>query len=175
LEKVRHEKETRLNLLGDLEKEFDGFARSVKEIMLQKERGRLKGIEGTVSQMIRVKEETAVAVEVSLGGSLQNVIVGTEEEAKAAISFLKANNYGRATFLPVSAIRGGALREDEIREKEGFVGVASSWFPATGATGPLLKAFSGAIVSPGFRSRPCAWPKKKTAIVSASSPWTARW
>lgn len=145
-EKAYQEKTSRLALLQDLEREFAGFARSVKEIMLQKERGRLKGIEGTVSQMIRVKEETAVAVEVSLGSSLQNVIVGTEEEAKTAISFLKANNYGRATFLPVSAIRGGALREDEIREKEGFVGVASSLVSCDGRYRAIVESLLGRIV-----------------------------
>lgn len=146
LEKSRHEKETRLTLLSDLEREFNGFSRSVKEIMLQKERGRLKGIDGPVSQIIKVKDEEAVAIEVALGGSLQSIIVDSDEDGKAAISFLKANNYGRATFLPVGSIRGNVLKEGDIKDKKGLVGIASNLVACDNRYKNILESLLGRIL-----------------------------
>ena len=146
LQKEGQQKEARLLLLEDLEKDFDGFARSVKEVMTQKDRGRLRGVEGPVSSKITVEDAHAAAIEVALGGNLQNIIVETEENAKAAIAYLKDNNVGRATFLPISAIRGNALNEKEIREKTGFVGIASDLVSADGKYKEIVANLLGRIV-----------------------------
>lgn len=70
------------------------------------------------------KQEYALALEIALGGALQNIVVDREEDAKSAIGFLKQRDGGRATFLPLTAIRGAELRED-VSGEYGFVGVAS--------------------------------------------------
>ncbi len=119
------EKNQRRGLLSDMEKQLEGFAYSVKAVMRQSEHGRLRGIHGPVSRLIRVKDEYAAAVETALGGSLQHIVVDKEEDAKAAVSYLKAENAGRATFLPLSSVRGGRLSENGLEASEGFVGIAA--------------------------------------------------
>ncbi len=113
----------RYNLLSDMEKEYEGFSKAVKMVMLQKEHGALKNIHGPVSRLIKTSDKYTVAVEIALGGSMQSIVVDREEDAKASIGFLKSNDYGRATFLPLSAIRGQELREDGLSKEDGFLGL----------------------------------------------------
>ncbi len=115
----------RAKLLEDLERNLEGFAASVKAVMKESGRGTLEGIRGPVSRLIRVPEKYAVAMETALGAAMQYVVVGTEQDAKRAIAFLKRENAGRATFLPVATIRGKTLRENGLPQCRGFVGMAS--------------------------------------------------
>ena len=112
-------------LLEDLEHNLEGFTASVKAVMKESGRGALPGIHGPVSRLIHVPEEYAVAMETALGGAMQHVVVGTEQDAKRAIAFLKRMNAGRATFLPVATIHGKTLHENGLPQCRGFVGVAS--------------------------------------------------
>ena len=114
--------ESRAKLLRDMERDYEGFGRAVKLVM--RERGRLKGIHGTLSELIEVDDRYTVAVETALGQALQNVVVETEEDGKAAVSYLKRCDGGRATFMPVSAMRGRAL-DEKLDGERGFVGLAS--------------------------------------------------
>ena len=66
-----------------------------------------------------------VALEIALGAALQNIVVDREEDAKAAIGYLKQRDGGRATFLPLTAIRGEELRDRSVEREFGFVGLAS--------------------------------------------------
>jgi chromosome segregation protein len=106
-----HQKSARIKMLDDLEKNMEGYSGSVKAIMRESKRGTLRGIHGTVSQLVTVSDEYAVAVETALGAAVQNIVTDNENDAKRAINYLKESREGRATFLPVSAIRSKELNE----------------------------------------------------------------
>ena len=93
--------------------------------MKEAKRGMLSGVCGPVTQLIHVPKEYAVALETALGGAMQNIVVETEQDAKSAIRFLQKREAGRATFLPLTTIRGTVLDPREMEELPGFVGVAS--------------------------------------------------
>ncbi len=101
----------RARLLEDLERNLEGFSQSVKLVMKEAKHGTLPGIHGPVSRLIKVPREYAVAIETALGPAMQNVVVGSEQDAKRAIGFLKQRDGGRATFLPLSNIHGNVLNE----------------------------------------------------------------
>ncbi len=115
----------RAKLLEDLERNLEGFAQSVKAVMKEAGRGTLSGICGPVTRLFKVPREYAVALETALGAAMQNIVVETEQDAKRAIGFLKQRDLGRATFLPLSTIRGNVLDLGEVADMPGFVGVAS--------------------------------------------------
>ena len=112
--------------LEDLERNLEGFAQSVKAVMREASRGNLSGIHGPLSRLFRVPQQYAVAIETAMGAAMQNIVVGTEQDAKAAIRLLKQRDAGRATFLPLSTIRGSLLEEPSLEACPGFVGVAAS-------------------------------------------------
>ena len=93
-------------------------------VMQAAEKKALRGVHGPVASLIKTQEKYTVALEIALGGALQNIVVDREEDAKSAIGFLKQRDGGRATFLPLTAIHGAELRED-VSGEYGFVGVAS--------------------------------------------------
>ncbi len=116
---------SRAKMLDDLEKNMEGYSGSVKAVMREVKRGTLRGIEGVLSQLINVEEQYSVAVETALGAALQNIVTQTENDAKRAINFLKDNKSGRATFLPLTAIKSRALEEKGLEDCFGYVAVAS--------------------------------------------------
>ena len=115
----------RLKFLEDTEKNMEGYQGSVKAVLREKSHGTLRGIRGTVFQLITVPEQYTTAIETALGGAVQNIVTETENDAKRAINTLKNLGAGRATFLPMSAIRGRRLEERGLEDAFGFVGVAS--------------------------------------------------
>lgn len=115
----------RARLLEDLERNMEGFSQSVKTVMKESSRGVLSGIHGPVSRLIKVPTEYSSAIETALGGAMQNIVVGNENDAKRAISLLKQKKSGRATFLPLSSIRGRVLSVNGLSACKGFVGLAS--------------------------------------------------
>ena len=120
-----NEQTRRAKLLEDLERNLEGFTQSVKTVMRERERGNLQGIHGPVTRLLHVPREYAVALETALGAAMQNVVVDSEDAAKAAIRLLKQRNSGRATFLPLSTVRGTVLDRREMEDMPGFVGIAS--------------------------------------------------
>ena len=119
------EQQRRAKLLADLERNFEGFTQSVKAVMKEAGRGILQGVCGPVTQLLKTPKEYAVALETALGGAMQNIVVETEQDAKAAIRLLQQRDLGRATFLPLTTIRGTVLDQREMESLPGFVGVAS--------------------------------------------------
>ncbi len=115
----------RAKLLEDLERNLEGFTQSVKAVMKEAGRGMLSGVCGPVSRLLKTPGEYAVALETALGAAMQNIVVETEQDAKNAINLLKRRDLGRATFLPLTTIRGSVLDKGEMEELPGFVGVAS--------------------------------------------------
>lgn len=115
---------SRIQMLAEMEKMYEGYSRSVKVVMQAAERNQLRGIHGPVAGLLRTPDEYAVAIEIALGGSKQHIVVDRESDGKAAIQYLKQRDAGRATFLPLDSIRPNYLREQDIGSHPGFVGVA---------------------------------------------------
>lgn len=127
-EQLRREYEqskSRLDVLSDVERNMAGYASSVKSVVTASRQGKISGVTGTVADIIKVDKRFAVAVETALGAALQNVIVNNEETAKRCIRYLKETGGGRATFLPLTSIRGSLLNIPGIDDEEGFEGIAS--------------------------------------------------
>ncbi len=115
----------RLHILKDMEREFEGFPRAVKTVMQESAKGTLHGVLGTVSELLRVNDQYTVAIETALGNTVQNIVVEHEQDAKNCIQYLKVRNIGRATFLPLSAVRGQEMDLRDVKNAPGFVGLAS--------------------------------------------------
>ena len=115
--------ENRRRLLTEMEKEYEGFSKAVK-LICQAQSG-LRGIHGPVASLVKTDGKYSLAIEIALGAGLQNIVVDREEDAKAAIGYLKQRDGGRATFLPLTAIRG-----DELRKRAWRMSSASwAWLP----------------------------------------------
>ena len=119
-------KQSRYNFLVETEKEKEGYIKSVKSLLIDcekiKELG--KGMHGVLANIISVPSEYETAIEMCLGASLQNIVTDTEEDAKKLVEHLRKNNLGRASFLPITSVKGKKL--DSIKGKKiGVVGVAS--------------------------------------------------
>ncbi len=115
---------SRIQLLTEMEKEYEGYSKAVRLVMNEAERGSLRGVYGPVAGLLYVPDKFTVAIETALGGAMQNLVVEREEDGKAAIQYLKRRDGGRATFLPLSSIRPHQLREQGVEREQGFLGVA---------------------------------------------------
>lgn len=115
----------KINVLRDLENSLEGFSRSVKQVLKASKFGTIKGIYGSVAQIISVEPKYTLAVETALGAALQNIVVENEDTAKRGIRLLKETNAGRATFLPLTSVKGSTLYEPRLVDEEGFVAIAS--------------------------------------------------
>ena len=114
--------DNRIRLLTEMEKEYEGFSKAVRLVC---QAGSLRGIHGPVANLMKTDSQYTLAIEIALGAGLQNIVVDREEDAKAAIGYLKQRDGGRATFLPLTAIRGEELRDKSVEGEFGFVGLAS--------------------------------------------------
>lgn len=139
------EKARRAKVLQDLEQNMEGFSHSVKTVINSAKAGALKGIRGPVSRIITVPSDYAVAVETALGYAMQNIVTATEEDAKRAITYLKQQKAGRATFLPVNTIKGKKLQENGLDDCYGFVGIASDLCSCDGQYNEILLSLLGRI------------------------------
>ena len=109
-----------------MEQDLEGYQKPVRQVMKEAKHGALRHICGPVSQLIRTEDAYTVAVEIALGAAMQQIVVETEADGKAAISYLKRTGAGRATFLPLSVIRSRSLQENDLDQCNGFVGIASA-------------------------------------------------
>lgn len=107
--------------LEDMDRQMEGYGGAVKAVL----ENRMLSVCGVVGRLVNVPEAYATAIEIALGGALQHIITDDEQQAKYAINFLKQNNLGRATFLPVSAVTGDLLPEREFSGKNGYVGIGA--------------------------------------------------
>lgn len=112
--------------LQDIQENYAGFYQGVRLVLKNKQQ--LTGVVGAVAELIEVPEEYTVAIETALGASAQHVVVETERDARAAITYLKQNRGGRATFLPLTTIKSRQLPSyavSQVQQVPGFIGVAS--------------------------------------------------
>lgn len=141
-----HSKSSQKRMLEGMENAYEGYAKSVKTVLQAQE---LKGLSiyGTLSGLIDVQRQYITAIETALGGAMQNIVVETEEEAKEAIAYLKKVHAGRATFLPVSAVKGRLLEQiKEVSACNGFVGVASDLIRCDKKYDSIIKSLLGRVV-----------------------------
>ena len=115
--------DSRIHMLTEMEKDYEGYSKAVKTVMREAERGTLKGVHGPVANLVKADDECALAIETALGASAQNIVIDTQNDGRSAIELLKRRDAGRATFLPVDTIRGSVMRDAPVNDP-GFVGVA---------------------------------------------------
>lgn len=137
------EKIRRIRLLEELERSMEGFSGAVKAVIRQGERGALRGIHGPVSRLIQSGADYALAIETALGAAAQNVVVDREEDAKRGIAYLKETKGGRATFLPITAVKGSQLNEKGLENEPGFVGVAADLVECGAAYREIARSLLG--------------------------------
>lgn len=139
-------KVSKRKMLEGMENDYAGYARSVK-LVLKEDSLKRHAIYGTVSGLLEVKREYVVAIENALGGAMQNIIVESEDDAKAAIEFLRRTNGGRATFLPVSSVKGRMLDDvNKIKSHEGYIGIASELVTYDKRYDGVIKSLLGRVV-----------------------------
>ncbi|MCR5758533.1 MAG: chromosome segregation protein SMC [Selenomonas sp.] len=117
--------ESKLQFLTKMQQAYEGFGKAVKAVLKAKENW-CSGVAGAVAELIDVPKEYITAVEVALGGNLQNVVTRDTDTAKAAIAYLKRERQGRVTFLPLSTL---VVRQPQVikeGKEDGVVGWASS-------------------------------------------------
>ena len=120
-------KDSKQKFLQEMEKEKEGYSRAVKSVLTQCEvdSNLNKGVRGVLASLITVPEEYQLAVETVLGQTLQNIVTETEEDAKKLIEYLRKNNLGRASFLPITSVKGKNLDKLITNGTQGVIGVAS--------------------------------------------------
>ena len=121
----RRIKNSKYNFLIETEREKEGYSKSVKEILIasEKDKALSKGVNGVLANIIAVDDKYKTAIEMALGSSLQNIVTDTEDDAKKMIEYLRNNKLGRASFLPISSIKGSKI--SNIKNTQGVVGIAS--------------------------------------------------
>ncbi len=116
---------SRIHMLSEMEKMYEGYSKAVKLVMGESKKGQLRGIHGPVAGLIHVPDAYTVAIEIALGGAMQHIVVEREEDGKTAIQFLKRRDGGRSTFLPLTSMRPSEFRDQGVRSEPGFVGLGS--------------------------------------------------
>ena len=140
------EAQRKINFLENMERNLEGFSKSVKSVVNASNNGRLRGICGPVSRVISVPSEYAVAIEIALGAAMQNIVVENDEDAKQAIRYLKSTDGGRATFLPLNTIKPRELKESGLDDSYGFIGIASDICSCDNKYKNILGSLLGRIV-----------------------------
>lgn len=142
---------SRVRTLKEMEKNLEGYYRSVREVLhaCRQSTNFGKGIHGALAQLIKVDKKYETAIEITLGSSLQNIVTESEEDAKRAIEFLKKNKMGRATFLPISSVKGKSFDTNtlnRIKKCEGFCGIASELVTAESSYSGIIKSLLGKVI-----------------------------
>nr|WP_302654880.1 chromosome segregation protein SMC [uncultured Agathobaculum sp.] len=116
----------RAAMLRDMQRDYDGFARSVRSVMQQAGSGRLSGVHGPVSALLSTENRFVTAIDTALGASASSIVVGSAEDGRACIEYLRRTDGGRATFLPLDTIRPASLRESGLDRERGCCGTADT-------------------------------------------------
>ena len=120
-----HRNASRLDALKAIAERYDGYGVSIRKVMELKSSE--KGLLGVVADLIRTKKEYETAIETALGSAIQNIVTEDEDTAKRMIAFLKENRYGRATFLPLSAMKDPMpFKQKDALDEPGVIGLAAS-------------------------------------------------
>ena len=120
-------KDSKQKFLSEMEKEKEGYSRAVKALLLECEKDSKlnKGVKGVLANIITVPTEYQIAIETVLGQTLQNIVTETEEDAKKLIEYLRKNNLGRASFLPIASVKGKKVDRLIKNNLQGVIGIAN--------------------------------------------------
>lgn len=140
-----HIEKSRLESLINLTERYEGYGNSIKKVMEQKKS--MPGIIGVVADIIKTNKEYETAIETALGQSIQNIITEDEQTAKDLITYLKANKFGRATFLPLTNITSSkTLHNHSVLNEKGVIGIASGLVKADRKYHELIEYLLGRII-----------------------------
>ena len=137
--------ESRIHMLTEMEKDFEGYNRAVKAVMHAAEKGTLRGVRGPVANLIKTGDRYALAIETALGAAAQNIVVDTQSCGAQAIELLRRRETGRATFLPLDTIRPMHLNSVPDQEP-GYVGVADTLVTCAAAYRNIVSNLLGRTV-----------------------------
>lgn len=135
-------------MLEEMEEDYSGFFQGVKEVLKARDT-RLQGIEGAIAELIHVPKQYETAIETALGGAMQHIVVQNEENARTAIQFLKQKSFGRATFLPLSIIKGKYLASSQLTLLSGnsaYIGTAADLIQFDQKYAEVVKSLLGNVV-----------------------------
>lgn len=142
---IYHKEKSRLEYLTNITERYEGYGNSIRKIMEQKKT--YPGIHGVVADILKVQKEYEVAVEIALGGSIQNIVTDNENTAKSLIEFLKKNRFGRATFLPLTSMTyKNQFYNEKALQEPGVVGLASDLVQTEDAYKAVVENLLGRIV-----------------------------
>lgn len=134
-------------MLEAMQEDYTGFFQGVREVL--KAKNKLKGIHGAAIELLTTKHEYETAIEIALGAASQHIVVDDEESARQAIAFLKKNAFGRATFLPLSVIKGRSIPKYQLSIAEShpdFIGIASQLVEYESAYKPIIENLLGNVI-----------------------------
>ena len=137
---------SRIKMLAEMEKMYEGYSKAVKLVMGEAGRGGLRGIRGPVAGLLHVPDQYAVAIEIALGGAMQNLVTERDEDAKNAINYLKRRDGGRCTFLPMNTIRPADFRDRAVEREDGFVGMGDALISFDPAYAGIFSNLLGRVV-----------------------------
>ncbi|MDR3589664.1 MAG: chromosome segregation protein SMC [Negativicutes bacterium] len=142
-----NEMASRMKILANMQEEYEGFGRGAKSVLKSGAPWR-KEVGGAVAQLLSVPDKYVTAVEIALGGALQHIVVDSDSAAKAAIEFLKSNNLGRATFLPLNTIKINRPRDSETAaaHAQGALGFASDLVQCEQRFRPVMEFLLGRTI-----------------------------
>ena len=120
-------KEARYKFLVETEKEKEGYTKSVKSLLeaVEKKVTVSKGVHGILANLISVDSKYETAIEMTLGPTIQNIVTDSEDEATKLVNYLRDNKLGRASFLPISSVKGQKVTGINTKGIDGVIGVAS--------------------------------------------------
>ena len=140
-----HQEKSRLEALANLTERYEGYGGSVKKVMERKDEE--KGIIGVVADIVKTQAKYETAIEIALGGNIQNIVTDDEETAKKMIGYLKSTKAGRATFLPLTSIRDPQeFKTPEVLKEKGVIGMADELVDTDPKYRDVAKAMLGRIV-----------------------------
>ena len=140
--------ESRVKLLQEMTREMEGYNQSVRRAMQYAKQRNLRGVRGVLAQLIEVPKEYETAIDMALGAAQQNIVTDDEQTAKQLIDYLRAGRFGRATFLPINAVRSHTRndRERQALTMPGCIGVASELIRYDGAYRGVVENLLGRTV-----------------------------
>ena len=140
-----HKVASRLESLKNIAERYDGYGVSIRKIMEQKDRE--AGLLGVVSDLIRVQKKYETAIETALGGSIRNIVTQDDETAKRMITYLKKNRLGRATFLPLTSVKGkGGIPYPEALKEPGVIGLANTLVEHDAVYDGIMRQLLGKVI-----------------------------
>lgn len=138
----------KLGYLKNAKENFEGYSYSVKSLLSMgtKNADLSSRYEGTVAMLIDVPQQYEDAIDIALGQAKQNIVTLKEADAKYLVQYLKQNNMGRITFLPVDTVKGRTVEQDALeaaKSCKGFIGVADSLVKFDGKYGNIISGLLG--------------------------------